>query len=173
MKHHRVSKSSYRPAILLSCLGVFALMATSGVSAGSLFGPTPTRPAGNLILHWEMEETGAETTAADAIGNNNGIYYEGDFSGQSGPIQATPGSPYALTTSNACLDFSGTGDSVRGSSAAINNLSAITVAVWIKSRVTNTDRGFVNGMPPLKSNDKFFSMRYDEFGFDGPGCPRR
>jgi parallel beta-helix repeat protein len=50
----------------------------------------------------------------------------------------------------------------------INGLSAFTVAIWIKSDQTNTDKGFLNGEDP-DGGDNVFTMRYDRAGGRGGG----
>jgi hypothetical protein len=45
----------------------------------------------------------------------------------------------------------------------LNGLSALTVCMWIKSDVINTDRGFIIGVPPA-GQDRYITMRYDSAG---------
>jgi len=68
------------------------------------------------------------------------------------------------------LDFGGDGDHVVDPDGAgyLNGLNALTVCMWIKSDVTGTDKGFINGEDP-DGGDNVVTMRYDSDGssFDG------
>ena len=66
------------------------------------------------------------------------------------------------------LQFAGTGeDAVCADGSFLNGLDALTVAIWIKSDVTNTDKGFINFMAPSGNDDR--DMRYDAAGSIGGG----
>ncbi len=47
--------------------------------------------------------------------------------------------------------------------AKLNGLGAVTISMWIKSRVTNVDNGFVNGVAP-ENDDSWCTMRFDAAG---------
>jgi len=63
------------------------------------------------------------------------------------------------------MDFGGDGDYVVDEEAEnyLNGLDALTVCIWIKSDVTNTDKGFIICSEPAGSDD-IVTMRYDEAG---------
>ena len=48
------------------------------------------------------------------------------------------------------------------------DLTAITVAVWVKSAETKSDRGFIDGRDP-GGDDTVLSLRYDAAGFEAGG----
>jgi hypothetical protein len=68
------------------------------------------------------------------------------------------------------LKFDGVDDFVVSHTIAVqlNGSNALTVALWVKSDVTNTDRGFIHFEEPHGTDDR--GMRYDEWGLDGQGA---
>ncbi len=104
-----------------------------------------------LILHWSFDE-GSGDTAIDQSGNGRDGTIEGDPAWVAGMI-------------GGALDFGGDGDHVVDEDGEdyINGLDAITVSMWIKSDVTNTDKGFLHCMDPA-GQDRVVSMRYDSAG---------
>ncbi|MYF97543.1 hypothetical protein F4212_00185 [Candidatus Poribacteria bacterium] len=50
----------------------------------------------------------------------------------------------------------------------INDLTAFTIALWVKSNQINTDRGFISSRRPNKK-EQSFSLRYDATGSKGGG----
>jgi hypothetical protein len=66
------------------------------------------------------------------------------------------------------LQFAGNGDSAVCADGTFGNgLDAITITVWIKSDITNTDKGFINFMTPNGNDDR--DIRYDAAGGNGGG----
>ena len=53
-------------------------------------------------------------------------------------------------------------------SSYINGFDEITVSIWIKSNITNTDKGFCVGATP-NGSDRWLSFRYDAGGASGGG----
>jgi len=105
----------------------------------------------DLILHWPFND-GAGTTAGDASGNGHNGTIEGDPKWVAGKI-------------GGALDFGGDGDRVVDENGAsyLNDLEAMTITVWIKSRVIGTDAGFIEGEDP-DTNDNVCTIRYDAAG---------
>jgi len=118
------------------------------------FKTVPEFPIGdpNLINWWRLNE-GIGPTAVD----RSGYGHHGDIFGAT---WTSPG-----FGSDWCLEFGGDGDYAVDEDAELylNGLSAITVAMWIKSDVINTDRGFIDGEEPEGSDD-VICMRYDSAG---------
>ena len=66
------------------------------------------------------------------------------------------------------LEFAGNGDSaVYADGSFLNGLEALTVTAWIKSDVTNTDKGFLIFDNPAENDDR--DMRYDAAGVGAGG----
>ena len=112
----------------------------------------------NLLLWWAMDQ-GSGSVAADNSSNG----YDGSISGAS---WFSPGYDGALS----CLDFDGGQDTVNDPDAGsfLNGLDAITISVWIKSNVTNTDKGFLITKDP-DNHDDILGLRYDQSGYSGGG----
>jgi hypothetical protein len=110
------------------------------------------------FLWWKFDE-GSGTVAKDSSGNSR----DGTITGAT---WTTPGAGGL----GSCLSFTGTNTMVVNASAgtSLNGLSAITVSLWVKSRVTNSDRGFIIAEVPA-DNDNFVTMRYDAAGSNGGG----
>ncbi|TKJ39198.1 MAG: hypothetical protein CEE38_00125 [Planctomycetes bacterium B3_Pla] len=101
-----------------------------------------------LILHWAFDD-GAGSTAVDRSGNGYNGTLEGDPKWVAGKI-------------GGALDFGGDGDHVINTTAgsAIEGLSALTVALWIKSDVIGTDSGFIIFEDPQGRDTR--NIRYDQ-----------
>jgi hypothetical protein len=111
------------------------------------------------VLWWKFDE-GSGTVAKDSSGNSrDGVI--------TGAKWTTPGAGGL----GSCLDFTGSNTTVVNASAgtALNGLSAITVSMWIKSRETNSDKGFIDCESPSTGNDNQCTMRYDAAGANGGG----
>jgi hypothetical protein len=111
------------------------------------------------VLWWKFDE-GTGTVATDSSGNG----FDGVITGATWKSGGVGGLDY-------CLDFPGTvTPQVENAMVApkLNGLGAVTMAMWIKSRVTNTDNGFVDGHEP-DNNDSFCTIRYDAAGANGGG----
>lgn len=98
-------------------------------------------------------------TTADSSGNGNaGVLY-------GGPIWRPSGGQI-----DGALSFDGQDDTVQDMTAGgyLNGLSAITVSVWVKSDVTNQDRGILFTRAPT-GEDRELGIRYDRRGASGGG----
>ncbi|MEJ2704428.1 MAG: LamG domain-containing protein, partial [Sedimentisphaerales bacterium] len=71
---------------------------------------------------------------------------------------------------NGALSFDGQNDTVQDVTARtyLNGLSAMTLAVWVKSDVTHEDRGIVFTRTPT-GEDRELGIRYDRTGASGGG----
>jgi hypothetical protein len=110
------------------------------------------------FLWWKFDE-GSGTVAKDSSGNSR----DGTITGATWQVPGAGGL-------GSCLNFTGTNTMVVNASAGtgLNGLGAITVSLWVKSRVTNSDRGFIIAEVPA-DNDNFVTMRYDAAGSNGGG----
>jgi len=97
-------------------------------------------------------------TTADSSGNNNAVLY-GD------PVWQGSGGK-----AGGALEFNGVNDKVEEPSAGsyLNGLSAITVSLWVKSDVTDQDRGILFTREPTQSDEEL-GIRYDGSGTFGGG----
>jgi hypothetical protein len=106
------------------------------------------------VLWWKFDE-GTGAVAKDSSGKG----HDGVITGAAWKSGGVGGIGY-------CLDFPGS-LAVRvedkNAPSYLNGQGAITVALWIKSRVTNTDNGFIIAENPA-GNDSFVTMRYDAAG---------
>ena len=102
----------------------------------------------DLILHWPFDD-GSGTTAYDTSGN-----------GRNGTIVGDP--KWVTGMIGGALDFGGDGDHVISTAAgsAVNGLSTLTVALWIKSDVIGTDSGFIIFEDPQGRDTR--NIRYDQ-----------
>jgi len=109
----------------------------------------------NLLVWWKLDETSG-TTASDSSGNGHDGTLMGDPQWVPGQI-------------NGALDFGGDGDHVIDNDAGnyLNGLDAMTFCLWVKSNLTNTDRGFIYFTDP--DGEDTCGMRYDSAGLDGGG----
>jgi hypothetical protein len=105
----------------------------------------------DLLLWWKFDE-GTGMTAVDWSGHDH-----------HGTLEGNP--QWVAGTVGGALEFGGDGDRVVDEDAEnyLNGLSAITVAMWIKSDVVGTDKGFIDGEDP-DGNDNVVTMRYDAAG---------
>ncbi len=109
----------------------------------------------SLLGWWKMDE-GVGTVAADWSGY--------DRHAQLGD----PAPSWAVGQFGGALEFAGNGDSaVYADGSFLNGLEALTVTAWIKSDVTNTDKGFIIFENPAGNDDQ--DMRYDAAGTTGGG----
>jgi len=103
------------------------------------------------LVHWALDGDGA-----DSVGSNDLSIEGGDF--EAGKY----GQALSLDGSGAhAVDDDG-GDYVNG-------LDAITIAMWVKSNQTSTDKGFFVGNDP-NGEDKWLCIRYDVAGSNGGGA---
>ncbi|MBN2128605.1 MAG: hypothetical protein JW741_03880 [Sedimentisphaerales bacterium] len=112
---------------------------------------------GRLLLRYDLNE-GSGTVAGDSSGN-----------GQDGAITgATWGTP-GFDGTGACLLFDGAAGEVNepGAAAYMNGLDALTVAVWVKSNVIDTDKGFIIFTDPDGTDQR--DIRYDVAGGSSGG----
>jgi len=105
-------------------------------------------------LWWKFDE-GSGAVAKDSSGNNR----DGTITGATWQVPGTG-------NLGSCLNFTGSNTTVVNVAAGtgLNGLGAITVSMWIKSRVTNSDRGFIDCESPSTGNDDRVTMRYDAAG---------
>jgi RHS repeat-associated protein len=119
-----------------------------------------TAPDGALPqagVHWRFDE-GAATVTKDSSGNQlDGALTGGTRWWRMGKVEGA-------------VDFDGSDDAISNTDAAaqINGQSALTVAMWIRSNLVDSDRGFVSGKDP-DNTDNILSFRYDKAGFYGGG----
>lgn len=109
-----------------------------------------------LILHWKLDESSG-SIAADYSGNN----FDGQVSGV--PQWTSSGQV------NGAFEFQG-GQTITSYAVAdvLNGLGAITVCMWVKSDLSNVDRGLYFTNAP-DGNDELLGMRYDRDGWSGGG----
>jgi len=108
------------------------------------------------VAHWKLDEA-QDTVAYDSAGINDAVLY-GNPTWQ--PIGGII---------DGALDFDGDGDYVVNDNfgSLLNGLDALTVALWVKSDVTNTDKGFIHFEDPFGADNR--GMRYDAMGATGGG----
>ncbi|MHC4085323.1 MAG: LamG-like jellyroll fold domain-containing protein, partial [Planctomycetota bacterium] len=104
----------------------------------------------DLLLWWKFDD-GAGTTATDSSGN-----------GRDGTLVGPPTWVSSLPGFGGALDFGGDNDHVIDADAGtyMNGLSALSVALWIKSDLVGTDRGFIIFEAPTSGQDGR-NIRYD------------
>ncbi|MHC4489789.1 MAG: LamG domain-containing protein, partial [Planctomycetota bacterium] len=107
----------------------------------------------DLLVWYKFDETSG-SIAHDSSGNGHDGTLNGDPKWVPGQI-------------NGALDFGGDDDYVIDDDAGeyMNGLSALTVALWIKSDVTGTDSGFIIFEAPSGVDDR--DIRYDADGGGG------
>jgi hypothetical protein len=114
----------------------------------------------NLLLWWKFDENlDTATTAFDSSGYDHHGLINGTSLVLNGRI-------------NEARSFFGlTGDYVVDEDAEeyLNGLNAITVCMWIKSRVVGVDSGFIHSVYPHGKSDDAVTMRYDSAGLLGGG----
>ncbi|MHC4499966.1 MAG: hypothetical protein ACYS21_12730, partial [Planctomycetota bacterium] len=103
---------------------------------------------------------GVVETAADSSDNANHCALYG------GPVWQPSGGQ-----ASGALEFDGVDDVLEDSDAGsyLNGLSAITVSLWVKSDVTNEDRGILFSHAPT-GDDEDLGIRYDNAGAFGHGA---
>ncbi len=104
----------------------------------------------NPLVHWALDGDGK-----DSIGSNHLSIEGGDFEA----------GKYGQALS---LDGSGAHAVDEGGADYINGLDAVTIAMWVKSNQTGTDKGFFNGIDP-EGSDRYMCIRYDAGGSIGGG----
>ncbi|MHC4113260.1 MAG: LamG-like jellyroll fold domain-containing protein, partial [Planctomycetota bacterium] len=135
---------------------------TTGWS-GTASATTESEPnmADGLIGYWAMDEGYGQTT-------NDGSDYgnDGTLSTSTVPLwQPTSGQ------FGGALSFDGVGGGYvedENGGDYINGLTAFTVALWVKSNLTNTDKGFIIAKDP-DGHDNVLAIRYDAVGASGGG----
>jgi len=118
---------------------------------------TPVQPSdAGLLLHLALDE-GFGTTAGDSSGN-----------GRDGTLSGATWRAGGYDGTGSCLEFGGDGDHVLNADATyLNGLNAITICVWVKSDLTDTDKGFLIFQDPTGGDNN--AMRYDAAGSTGGG----
>ena len=111
------------------------------------------------ILGGLFVEDGVVETTADSTGNGNSgiVYNEPSWQPFGGII-------------NGAVGFNGVNEKIEepGADSYLNGLSAITVSVWVKSDVTDQNRGILFGREPT-GFDEDLGIRYDRSGVFGGG----
>lgn len=102
------------------------------------------------LVHWRLDGNGE-----DSVGNNDLEIVDGDFVA-------------GMYDQALSLDGSGAHAVDEDGADYINGLDAITVAMWIKSNQTDTDKGFFICNEPA-GNDRDLCIRYDVSGSNGGG----
>ena len=122
-------------------------------------GSIQTLAATSLLAWWKLDESSG-TTVNDSTANG----YDGAISGN--PVWQPSGGQI-----DGALLFDGSGDQIEDTDAEnyLNGLTACTVAVWVKSDVTNVDKGIFITKDPDGSDD-ILAMRYDQVGSSSGGA---
>jgi hypothetical protein len=109
-------------------------------------------------LWWKFDE-GSGTVAKDSSGNS-----------RDGTITAATWVTPGAGGLGSCLNFTGGSATVVNAAAGtgLNGKGAVTFSMWVKSRVINTDKGFLICETPA-GNDTYCDMRYDAAGSNGGG----
>ncbi len=109
----------------------------------------------NLLGWWKMDE-GLGRRAADWSGHGRHAQF------------ANPAPTWATGLFGGALLFENDGESaVYEDGSFLNGLDALTITAWVKSNVTNTDKGFLIFEPPIGEDDR--DIRYDATGITGGG----
>ncbi len=109
----------------------------------------------NLLGWWKMDE-GLGAKSADWSGHRRHARF------------ADPAPAWATGFFGGALLFAGNGESaVYEDGSFLNGLDALTITAWVKSKVTDTDKGFLIFEPPIGNDDR--DMRYDAAGITGGG----
>ncbi len=114
----------------------------------------------NMTVGLNLDESAGATTFTDFSGNSNSFICSG------GSCPTSGASGYHDTAVN----FDGVDDNLLDDDGEnyINGLTEFTVAMWIKSNETNSDRGFFITKDP-DEQDNVLAIRYDQSGING-GC---
>ena len=135
----------------LRCVVLLVLVLGLGTEIAGAAGLKPD------LLWWTFDE-GTGTVAYDASG-----------SGHDGTVEGSP--TWVTGKMGGALEFSGAGgERVVDDDAGdyLNGLDAVTIAIWIKSGETGSDRGFIIGEEP-DGGDNIMEMRYDAAGATAGG----
>ncbi|KAA3631981.1 MAG: hypothetical protein DWP97_11950 [Calditrichaeota bacterium] len=115
-----------------------------------------------LILHWDFNDTTSQTVFDVSANGNDGVL------GSSTSIESND--PTWTEDGRYCsgLYFDGSNDVVFDADAEdyLNDINTVTFAVWVKSEVTNVDRGIMFSKLP-DGSDENFGIRYDGGGLYG------
>ena len=124
----------------------------------------PVEPVLNsgLILHWDFNDTTGQY-AYDVSSNSNDGTLGSSSSSESSDPTWTENGKYC-----SGLYFDGSNDIVQDVNGGdyLNGLTEITFTVWVKSDVTNQDRGIMFTKNP-DANDENLGIRYDQSGLNG------
>ena len=108
------------------------------------------------LLAWYKMDEGDGITVVDWSGHGHHATF------------AAAAPAWGLGQFGGALQFVGTGQNAACADGSfLNGLDALTVTAWVKSNVTNTDKGFINFMVPNGNDDR--DMRYDAAGSVGGG----
>lgn len=111
---------------------------------------------GQLVAYWKLDETGG------------GIAYDNSGNGNHGSLYGDPKWRTTGGMTAGALEFDGIDDYVlENGGLNLNGLDGLTVALWIRSHVTGTDKGFIHFEDPHGTDDR--GMRYDASGANGGG----
>jgi len=133
----------------------FAMTGTTNKGEVWSFTTVPEVPVEDphLLGWWTLDE-GEDLTAVDWSGHGHHA------------ALSDPAPNWTFGMFGGALEFSGTGDeAVCSDGTFLNGLDALTVAAWIKSDLTNTDKGFIIFETPSGADDR--DMRYDAAGGTG------
>lgn len=133
---------------------------------------------GNQVLYYEATTTNTVDTSSDFSNgrisrsiNSDNITTFSDSTSNNHDLDCTDCPEYSVPgASGNAVDFDGGDITLEDSDADLylNGLDEISISGWIKSRETNSDQGFLNGIDP-NGNDTPLSIRYDQSGILG-GC---
>jgi hypothetical protein len=129
----------------------------TGTTAGPVWFFTTGSSLVPDVLHWTFDE-GSGTSTLDDTGNaRNGL-----ITGAIWTTDTPDGSAHALDLASGAL--------VEDADAGnyLNGLAAVTVSMWIKSDLNNTDNGFLLTDSPTGSDDRL-GGRYGAAGWGGGG----
>ena len=119
------------------------------------------------------------SSSAGVLGVSGGLFVRDGFSetivdssgnGHGGTLWSDAAWRPSGGRTGGALEFDGSNDTVGDSAAGgyLNGLSAITVSLWVKSDVTNQDRGIMFSRNPTDA-DSDLGIRYDKDGAYGGG----
>jgi hypothetical protein len=109
----------------------------------------------SLLAWWKMDEEGG-ATVVDWSGHGRHATF------------ATPAPTWTTGHFGSALQLAGNGETaVYPDGSFLNGLDAVTITAWVKSDVTNTDRGFLIFENPSGGDNR--NIRYDAAGSSGGG----
>ena len=116
--------------------------------------PSDPNPTG-LLMQWAFDAVGPQIV--DGAGKGFGFLIDA--------ARTSPG----YDGTGSCLECLGIGDHAAGPTVAqqLNGLSALTISLWVKSDVTDTNAGFIHGEEPAGNDNR--GMRYNKAGASGGG----